>query len=166
MQDTVTAAPASAPPEVTAAWNVELSIRGMTCAACAARIEKKLTRLDPAVVAAVSLATERAVVSAPRAITEQALLATIEGLGYTAAVVPPAGSALSLTGGDAESGEQPRLAQAAVAEGRVVAPHVAVDEREAIAVDERRAVEQRGRRQRREGEVGSVHGRVATTPSG
>jgi heavy metal translocating P-type ATPase len=101
VQDTVTAAQASAPPG--AAWNVELSISGMTCAACAARIEKKLTRLDPAVVAAVSLATERAVVSAPRAITEQALVATIEGLGYTAAVIPPAGSALSLTGGDAKS---------------------------------------------------------------
>ena len=38
---------------------IELSIQGMTCAACAARIERKLSRLDQ-VSAAVNLATERA----------------------------------------------------------------------------------------------------------
>jgi Copper chaperone len=34
-----------------AARTVELSISGMTCAACAARVEKKLTRIAPGVVA-------------------------------------------------------------------------------------------------------------------
>ena len=43
-----------------AARTVELSISGMTCAACAARVEKKLTRITPGVVAAVNFATERA----------------------------------------------------------------------------------------------------------
>jgi Cu+-exporting ATPase len=39
--------------------SVELSIGGMTCASCAARIEKKLNRLD-GVVASVNYATEKA----------------------------------------------------------------------------------------------------------
>jgi len=42
---------------------VELSIRGMTCAACAARVEKKLSALDD-VSAAVNFATETATVTA------------------------------------------------------------------------------------------------------
>ena len=37
---------------------IELSIRGMTCAACAARIEKKLNLIGPEVIAAVNFATE------------------------------------------------------------------------------------------------------------
>ena len=40
---------------------VELDVSGMTCAACAARIEKKLNKL-PGVTATVNYATERAVV--------------------------------------------------------------------------------------------------------
>ena len=44
---------------------VERAIGGMTCASCAARIEKKLNRLD-GVEASVNYATEKAVVSAPR----------------------------------------------------------------------------------------------------
>jgi heavy metal translocating P-type ATPase len=76
----------------------------MTCAACAARVEKKLTRLGEDIVAAVSLATERAVVTAPRAMPERTLVAAVEGLGYTAEVVPPAGSALPLVADDAGEG--------------------------------------------------------------
>ena len=44
---------------------VELAIGGMTCASCAARIEKKLNRLD-GVTAAVNFATETARVTFPR----------------------------------------------------------------------------------------------------
>ncbi|MFW0694657.1 cation transporter, partial [Aliarcobacter butzleri] len=40
---------------------VELTVGGMTCTSCAARIEKKLNRLD-GVVATVNYATERATV--------------------------------------------------------------------------------------------------------
>jgi Cu+-exporting ATPase len=43
---------------------VELSIGGMTCASCAARVEKKLNKLD-GVNATVNFATEKAAVSFP-----------------------------------------------------------------------------------------------------
>ncbi len=55
--------------------SIELSIRGMTCAACAARIEKKLNMIDHDVVAAVSFATEKATITAPQAVSAQALVA-------------------------------------------------------------------------------------------
>ena len=47
---------------------VELAIGGMTCASCAARIEKKLNRLD-GVTAAVNFATETAQVTFPAAVS-------------------------------------------------------------------------------------------------
>ena len=43
---------------------VELAIGGMTCAACAARVQARLNKAD-GVTAAVNLATERAHVTAP-----------------------------------------------------------------------------------------------------
>jgi Cu+-exporting ATPase len=58
----------------------------MTCAACAARIEKKLNRLDQ-VSAAVSLATERATVTAPAELPVADLIGAVEAAGYSAAVV-------------------------------------------------------------------------------
>ncbi|OLF13446.1 heavy metal translocating P-type ATPase [Actinophytocola xanthii] len=58
----------------------------MTCASCAARIEKKLNRL-PGVEASVNYATERATVSAPATVSTEDLVAVVEKLGYTAA--PP-----------------------------------------------------------------------------
>ena len=66
---------------------VELVIGGMTCASCAARIEKKLNRLD-GVEATVNYATERAKVSAPPGLSTEDLVSVVEKLGYTAA--PPA----------------------------------------------------------------------------
>jgi len=62
---------------------VELAIGGMTCASCAARIEKKLNRMD-GVNAAVNYATEKAAVSFTDAVTPQDLIATVEQTGYTA----------------------------------------------------------------------------------
>src|SRR3954452_20759648 len=44
--------------------SIELSIGGMTCASCAARIEKKLNKLD-GVSATVNYATEKAKISYP-----------------------------------------------------------------------------------------------------
>jgi Cu+-exporting ATPase len=62
---------------------IELEIGGMTCSSCAARIEKKLNRLD-GVEATVNYATEHAsVVAAPDVSVEQ-LVATVEAAGYTA----------------------------------------------------------------------------------
>jgi Cu+-exporting ATPase len=57
---------------------VELRIGGMTCASCAARIEKKLNRID-GVRASVNFATEKAWVSAPDEVSVDDLVATVEG---------------------------------------------------------------------------------------
>src|ERR1700678_3386161 len=62
----------------------------MTCAACAARVEKKLNKLD-GVTAMVSFATERASVSAAPDVTPQALTSVIESAGYTAELAKPPG---------------------------------------------------------------------------
>jgi len=55
----------------------------MTCAACAARVQKKLNKLD-GVTATVSFATERARVSVSPGITPRSLAGVIESAGYTA----------------------------------------------------------------------------------
>ncbi|MGH3716650.1 MAG: heavy metal translocating P-type ATPase [Micromonosporaceae bacterium] len=71
----------------------ELLIGGMTCASCAARIEKKLNRLD-GVRASVNFATEKAKVSYGGTVDIADLIATVEKTGYTAAVpAPPAAEA-------------------------------------------------------------------------
>ncbi|QXE36269.1 heavy metal translocating P-type ATPase [Streptomyces sp. GMY02] len=63
---------------------VELLIGGMTCASCAARIEKKLNRMD-GVEATVNYATEKAkVVYRGGDVAVQDLIATVEATGYTA----------------------------------------------------------------------------------
>ena len=87
----------SAMPEVggrlSAMRSIELSIRGMTCAACAARIEKKLNMFDQDVGAAVSFATEKATITAAETVLAQALVAAVEGAGYAAEVALPAAEA-------------------------------------------------------------------------
>ncbi|MFG3517036.1 heavy metal translocating P-type ATPase [Streptomyces bobili] len=70
------------------ASEVELSIGGMTCASCAARIEKKLNRID-GVTATVNYATEKAKISYPDGIGVADLITTVEKTGYTAAEPPP-----------------------------------------------------------------------------
>ena len=63
---------------------VELAVGGMTCASCAARIEKKLNRLD-GVSATVNYATEKATVRyEPAVVGPDDVVATIEATGYTA----------------------------------------------------------------------------------
>ena len=71
---------------------IELLIGGMTCASCAARIEKKLNRLD-GVAASVNYATEKAVVSAPPALDPRVLIDEVEKTGYTASLPAPPASA-------------------------------------------------------------------------
>ncbi|MCP9958479.1 heavy metal translocating P-type ATPase [Streptomyces sudanensis] len=76
--------PATAP----GAAEVELAIGGMTCASCAARIERKLNRME-GVEATVNYATEKAKVRFRDADVSVAdLVATVEATGYTAR--PPA----------------------------------------------------------------------------
>jgi cation-transporting P-type ATPase A/B/Cu+-exporting ATPase len=65
--------------------DVELAIAGMTCAACAVRVEKKLNRLDD-VVASVNYATATARVSAPAGMPVEDLLTAVERAGYGATV--------------------------------------------------------------------------------
>jgi len=63
--------------------SIELSIGGMTCASCAARIEKKLNKID-GVDAAVNYATEKAKISYPDSVAPADLIATVAATGYTA----------------------------------------------------------------------------------
>ncbi|KAF5997114.1 heavy metal translocating P-type ATPase [Streptomyces mirabilis] len=67
---------------------VELTIGGMTCASCAARVEKKLNRMD-GVTATVNFATEKAKVSYPVGVQVADLIATVVKTGYTAEEPPP-----------------------------------------------------------------------------
>ncbi len=66
---------------------LDLPVAGMTCASCAARIEKKLNRMD-GVAASVNYATESAHVTFPETLDPHALLATIEKTGYRATLPP------------------------------------------------------------------------------
>ena len=70
---------------------VDLVIGGMTCASCAARIEKKLNRMD-GVTASVNYATEKARVTFADSVTTDDLRATVEATGYTAQVPEPISS--------------------------------------------------------------------------
>ncbi|MBV8464101.1 MAG: heavy metal translocating P-type ATPase, partial [Acidimicrobiales bacterium] len=67
---------------------VTLAVEGMTCGACAARIERRLNRM-PGVSARVNLATERASVRLQDVPVEQVVAAVAE-TGYGAAVLGPA----------------------------------------------------------------------------
>ncbi|MEU8978514.1 heavy metal translocating P-type ATPase [Streptomyces sp. NPDC048309] len=80
--ETSQTSPPSTPSEV------ELSIGGMTCASCAARVEKKLNRMD-GVTATVNFATEKAKVSYPEGVQVADLIATVVKTGYTAEEPPP-----------------------------------------------------------------------------
>ena len=73
-------------PELTdAGRTLRLDVQGMTCTACAARIEKKLNRLD-GVEANVNYATERATVRLTDDVEPELLLRTVERTGYSASI--------------------------------------------------------------------------------
>ncbi|MDQ0490899.1 heavy metal translocating P-type ATPase [Streptomyces cellulosae] len=78
---TATEAPAAAgqPP----LSEVELLIGGMTCASCAARVEKKLNRME-GVTATVNYATEKARIAYPPGVEVADLITTVVKTGYTA----------------------------------------------------------------------------------
>jgi Cu+-exporting ATPase len=85
--------------------SVELVIGGMTCASCAARIEKKLNKLD-GVSATVNYATEKAKVTYAGSVSPQDLVATVEATGYTAALPVPKVSGSTTVGSAEGSAEQ------------------------------------------------------------
>ncbi|WP_067489792.1 heavy metal translocating P-type ATPase [Actinomadura hibisca] len=71
----------------TSGQQIELAIGGMTCASCAARIEKRLNKIE-GVTATVNYATEKARVEFSEGVTPEDLIASVEKAGYTAE--PPA----------------------------------------------------------------------------
>ncbi|MEU8589466.1 heavy metal translocating P-type ATPase [Streptomyces sp. NPDC048664] len=92
---------------VTAPVTTELTVGGMTCAACVRRVERKLARLT-GVIAEVNLATGRARVSHPAQVGVEELLATIERAGFTAALPAPPRKRGPEDGGEAEAGTSER----------------------------------------------------------
>lgn len=95
---------------------VNLSIGGMTCASCVARVEKKLNKLD-GVSASVNLATESARITAPSAVSVDDLLATVARAGYTGALLDAASPEESSTSEASPAGEPASAASAAPASG-------------------------------------------------
>ena len=65
--------------------SVDLSVGGMTCASCVARVEKKLNKVA-GVNASVNLATESAHVELSAPVDPQQLVAVVEKAGYSATV--------------------------------------------------------------------------------
>ncbi|MFH8896084.1 heavy metal translocating P-type ATPase [Streptomyces coeruleorubidus] len=86
----------------------ELLIGGMTCASCAARVEKKLNRMD-GVTATVNYATEKARVTYPAGIEVADLIATVVKTGYTAEEPAPSREEEPAAEGTRPSGEDPEL---------------------------------------------------------
>jgi P-type Cu+ transporter len=80
--------PARAPAITTC--GAELAVGGMTCASCAARVEKKLNKLG-GVTAAVNFATATAQVTFPATLSTGDLIYVVEQAGYTAALPAPRG---------------------------------------------------------------------------
>ena len=79
---------------------VTLAIGGMSCASCAARVEKRLNQVD-GVVATVNFATEQATVDFPASVTPGDLVAAVEETGYTATL--PAGEELTASPEDSDA---------------------------------------------------------------
>lgn len=82
---------------------LDLPVTGMTCAACAARIERSLGKSEGVTQAAVNLATERATVHYDPAVTDlNRIVDTIRGAGYDA-IVPQASESPAEAARDAEA---------------------------------------------------------------
>jgi Cu+-exporting ATPase len=89
--------------ESSAPVEMEFSVGGMTCAACAARVEKKLNAID-GVVAKLNLATERAFVTAPAAVPVQQLIDAVDQAGYRAQLLGSAAAEGAAEGQDPAAG--------------------------------------------------------------
>ncbi|MGW7191970.1 cation transporter, partial [Streptomyces sp. NPDC054838] len=94
------------PVAVAAVAEVELAIGGMTCASCAARIEKKLNRMA-GVSATVNYATEKAKVSYAGDVRVADLIATVVQTGYTAEEPPPPAPEPGAAAADSAAGQAP-----------------------------------------------------------
>jgi P-type Cu+ transporter len=93
----------SSPTDTAPTQQVTLAIGGMTCASCAARVERRLNKLD-GVTASVNYATEQAHVTMPGGVVPEDLVAEVEAAGYTARLPEPPGRNGGREGqGDAEA---------------------------------------------------------------
>ncbi|HEX6232908.1 MAG TPA: heavy metal translocating P-type ATPase [Jiangellaceae bacterium] len=92
-----------------ATTELDLQIGGMTCASCAARIEKKLNRVE-GVTASVNFATEKARVSYPENISVEDLIGVVEQTGYSAELpAPSAGTATTAEEAEPDTTREPRI---------------------------------------------------------
>jgi Cu+-exporting ATPase len=81
---------------------VELLVHGMTCAACAAKVEGRLNAIEN-VSATVNIATEKATVTAPPSVPVRQLVEEIERAGYGAEVAGTSGGPANPGGGTADA---------------------------------------------------------------
>src|SRR5689334_2800865 len=101
---------AAAPDQEQQPEPVELVIGGMTCAACAARVQAKLNKVT-GVTASVNLSTERAYISAPPTVSVDTLIGVVEATGYTAELAQPKNPAEPGAGPAAGAGEAAETAE-------------------------------------------------------
>ncbi|MGH2733634.1 MAG: heavy metal translocating P-type ATPase [Actinomycetota bacterium] len=73
---------ASSPREMAAKESFTFDVEGMTCASCAARVERILSRQPGVAAAAVNFAAQEAVVSLSGPLAPQALVGAVAGIGY------------------------------------------------------------------------------------
>lgn len=92
---------------------IELAIGGMTCASCAARVEKKLNKIE-GVTATVNYATEKAKIAFAEGVSTDDLVTAVENAGYTATLpTPPARD-------ESGAGEDPRDRELAALRTRLI----------------------------------------------
>ncbi len=72
-------------PDLASRQIVRLDVHGMSCTSCAARVEKKLNKID-GVDASVNYATEKATVEIPRDLDVQRIVDAVAATGYSASV--------------------------------------------------------------------------------
>ncbi len=86
--------------------HINIGLTGMTCAACAMRIEKKLNKLD-GIAATVNYATEKASIQFdPNLVDPTTMVTTVESIGYGAALPRAAGPTQSAPDDADDPGER------------------------------------------------------------
>ena len=119
-------------PTQTGPEHVELPITGMTCASCAARVEKRLNRLE-GVAATVNYATETATVDFdPSRVAPEGLVEAVEAAGYGAQLPAAAGAADDAT---AEIDPSAPLRRRLIASAALSAPVLAMSMVPALQFD-------------------------------